>query len=436
MTDLTPQYLVIATKEPMLDIKVIRENPEEIKRKIVRKGADGELVDNIIALDERRRELILKIEESQSELNKRSKEIAMFHGQQKIDAINEAGSISEKIKELKPELDKIVEEYKKTMLQIPNPPADDVEDGASDKENTTNRLWGKPTEFDFKVLDSVEIGEKLDVVDIERAVKISGSRFSFIKGDLAILELSLFRYAIDLLVAEGFTLMIPPVMLNRAIMEGAGYIPGGEDEIYRTQDDQYLAATAEQPLAGYHMDETLNEKDLPIRYVGISTCFRREAGSHGKDVRGILRLHQFNKVEMFVYTTPEKSEEEHEYLVSLEEKLMQGLGLPYEVSNICAGDLGAPASKKFDIQVWMPSEGKYRETHSCSNCTDYQARRLNIRYKNKEGKTDFVHTLNGTGFSERPLIAIMENYQQKDGSVKVPEILQKYTGFKVMKPKK
>lgn len=430
----------------MLDIKVIRENPEEIKRKIIRKGADGELIDNIIVLDERRRELILKIEESQSELNKRSKEIAMFHGQQKIDAINEAGSISEKIKELKPELDKIVEEYKKTMLQIPNPPADDVEDGASDKENTTNRLWGKPRIFsatggpasgwDFKPLDSVELGEKLDVIDVERAVKISGSRFFFIKGDLAILEMSLFRYAVDLLVAEGFTLMIPPVMLNRAIMEGAGYIPGGEDEIYRTQDDQYLAATAEQPLAGYHMDETLNEKDLPLRYVGVSTCFRREAGSHGKDVRGILRGHQFNKVEMFVYTTPEKSEEEHEYLVSLEEKLMQGLGLPYEVSNICAGDLGAPAVKKFDIQAWMPSEGKYRETHSCSNCTDYQARRLNIRYKSKDGKTDFVHTLNGTGFSERPLIAILENYQQKDGSVKVPEILQKYTGFKVMKPKK
>ncbi|MEI7791888.1 MAG: serine--tRNA ligase [Candidatus Berkelbacteria bacterium] len=420
----------------MLDIKVIRENPEEIKRKIVRKGADGELIDKIISLDERRRELILKIEESQSELNKRSKDIAMLHGQQKIDAINEAGNISEKIKDLKPELDKIIEDYKKTMLQIPNPPSDDVEDGASDKENTTNRLWGKPTEFDFKILDNVELGEKLDVVDIERAVKISGSRFFFIKGDLAILEMSLFRYAVDLLVAEGFTLMIPPVMLNRTIMEGAGYIPGGEDEIYRTQDDQYLAATAEQPLAGYHMDETLNEKDLPLRYVGVSTCFRREAGSHGKDVRGILRGHQFNKVEMFVYTTPEKSAEEHEYLVSLEEKLMQGLGLPYEVSNICAGDLGAPASKKFDIQAWIPSEGKYRETHSCSNCTDYQARRLNIRYKNKEGKTDFVHTLNGTGFSERPLIAIMENYQQKDGTIKVPEILQKYTGFKVMKPKK
>ena len=420
----------------MLDIKVIRENPEEIKRKIVRKGADGELIDKIISLDERRRELILKIEESQSELNKRSKDIAMLHGQQKIDAINEAGNISEKIKDLKPELDKIIEDYKKTMLQIPNPPSDDVEDGASDKENTTNRLWGKPTEFDFKILDNVELGEKLDVVDIERAVKISGSRFFFIKGDLAILEMSLFRYAVDLLVAEGFTLMIPPVMLNRTIMEGAGYIPGGEDEIYRTQDDQYLAATAEQPLAGYHMDETLNEKDLPLRYVGVSTCFRREAGSHGKDVRGILRGHQFNKVEMFVYTTPKKSAEEHEYLVSLEEKLMQGLGLPYEVSNICAGDLGAPASKKFDIQAWIPSEGKYRETHSCSNCTDYQARRLNIRYKNKEGKTDFVHTLNGTGFSERPLIAIMENYQQKDGTIKVPEILQKYTGFKVMKPKK
>jgi seryl-tRNA synthetase len=417
----------------MLDIKLIREHPEEIKKMIARKGAEPALIDEAISLDQRRRDLISKLEDNQSELNKLSKEIAMFHGQQKIDSIKEASVISEKTKELKPELDKANIEYKKVMLSIPNPPAPDVIDGASDKDNTTNRTWGETTKFDFKPLDSIELAEKLDLFDTERATKISASRFYFLKKELVILELSLFRYAVDMLVAEGFIPMIPPVMLNRKVMEGAGYIPGGEDEIYKTQDDLYLAGTAEQPIAGYHMDEILAEKSLPLRYVGISTCFRREAGSHGKDVRGILRAHQFNKAEMFSFVKPEDSEKEHKYLVSIEEKMMQGLKLPYQVVNICAGDLGAPASKKFDIEAWVPGENKYRETHSCSNCTDYQARRLNIRFKDKKGKIEYVHTLNGTAFSERPLIAILENCQQKDGSIKIPEILHKYTGFTEIK---
>jgi seryl-tRNA synthetase len=417
----------------MLDIKSIRENADEIKRKIARKGAEAALIDDAIELDQRRRDLIAKIEDYQSELNTLSKEIAMFHGQQKIDAIKEASVISEKIKELKPEVEKTNSEFKKIMLSIPNPPLDDVIDGASDKDNTVNRTWGEVPKFDFKPHDNVEIAEKLDLFDTERAAKVAGSRFYYLKRELVILELSLFRYAIDTLVGEGFIPVIPPIMLNRNVMEGAGYIPGGEDEIYRTQDDLYLAGTAEQPLAGYHMNEILSEKDLPLRYVGISTCFRREAGSHGKDVRGILRAHQFNKVEMFTFVKPGESEKEHDYLVSIEEKLMQGLGLPYQVMNISAGDLGMPAAKKFDIEVWMPGENKYRETHSCSNCTDFQARRLNIRFKDKNGKIDFVHTLNGTAFSERPLIAILENYQQKDGSIKVPEVLQRYTGFKEIK---
>ncbi|MFA7253640.1 MAG: serine--tRNA ligase [Patescibacteria group bacterium] len=417
----------------MLDIKQIREHPEEIKKKIAMKGAEPALVDEAIELDKRRRDLIVKIEQYQNELNLHSKEIAMFHGQQKIDAINEAGTVSAKIKELKPELEKASIEYRKIMYEIPNPPLADVIPGKSDKENTVNRKWGEPTNFDFELLDNVQIAEKLDLFDTERAAKVAGSRFYYLKKQLVILELSLFRYAVDLLVAEGFIPMIPPILLNKTIMEGAGYLPGLEDEIYKTQDDLYLAATAEHPLAGYHMDEIISEKELPLRYVGISTCFRREAGSHGKDVRGILRAHQFNKAEMFSYCKPEDSEKEHEYLVSIEEKLMQGLGLPYQVVNICAGDLGAPAAKKFDIEVWMPGENNYRETHSCSNCTDFQARRLNIRYKTRSGKIEYLHTLNGTAFSERPLIAILENYQQQDGTVKVPEVLQNYTGFKEIK---
>lgn len=416
-----------------MDIKQIRENPEEIKKKIARKGADPSLIDDAIILDQRRRDLIAKLEKNQSELNKLSKEIAEYHGQQKIDAINEASSTSESVKQLKPEFDKVDEEYKKVIYEIPNPPFDDVIDGMSDKDNTVNRKWGEPAKFDFEPLDHVALSEKLDLIDIARAGRVSGSRFFFLKRELVLLEMALFRFAVDTLVNEGFIPMVPPVMLNRAIMEGAGYIPGGEEEIYKTQDELYLAGTAEQPLAGYHMDEILDEKNLPLRYFGISTCFRREAGSHGKDVRGILRAHQFNKVEMFSYTKPEDSAKEHEYLVSLEEKLMQALNLPYQVVNISAGDLGAPAAKKFDIETWMPGENKYRETHSCSNCTDFQARRLNIRYRSKTGKIEYLHTLNGTAFAERPLIAILENYQQKDGSIKVPEVLQKYLDFKEIK---
>lgn len=413
----------------MLDIKLIREKPEEIKAGIARKGADPALVDQLLGLDNEKRAIVSRLEEAQSDLNKRSKEIAAFQGEEKAKAIREAGEISESIKELRPSLEEKEKEFKKIMLEIPNPPEHDVIEGKSDKDNTLNHKWGEAPQFDFTPLDHVSLGENLDLIDIERAGKVAGSRFFFLKRELVILELSLFRFAFDTLIDEGFIPMIPPIMLNRQVMEGAGYIPGGEDEIYRTQDDMYLAGTAEQPLAGYHMNEILEEKNLPLRYVAVSTCFRREAGSHGKDVRGILRAHQFNKVEMFSYTTPQKSKEEHAYLAQIEEKLMQALEIPYQVVNICAGDLGAPASKKFDIEAWLPGEGRYRETHSCSNCTDFQSRRLNIRYRSKNGEIKFVHTLNGTAFSERPLIAILENYQQKDGSVLIPKILQKYTGF-------
>ncbi|PIS07798.1 serine--tRNA ligase [Candidatus Berkelbacteria bacterium CG10_big_fil_rev_8_21_14_0_10_43_13] len=417
----------------MLDIKLIREKPEEIKKAIARKGAEPALIDELLDLDKRRRDLIAKIERFQTEVNIRSKEIVQYHGQQKIDAINDASESSEKIKQLKPELEKVETGFREIALEIPNPPSPEVIDGESDKDNTVNRTWGEKPNFDFKPLDNIELAEKLNLFNTERATKVAGSRFYYLTGDMVIIEQSLFRFALDFLVAEKFIPVIPPVLVNRRIMEGAGYIPGGEDEIYKTQDDLYLAGTSEQPLAGYHLDEIFSEKDLPLRYAGISTCFRREAGSHGKDVRGILRGHQFNKIEMFSFVKPEDSTKEHDYMVSLEEKLMQKLKLPYQVINICAGDLGAPAAKKFDIEAWLPSEGKYRETHSCSNCTDFQARRLNIRYKNSEGKTDFVHTLNGTAFAERPLLAILENYQQKDGSVKVPEVLQKYTGFSEIK---
>lgn len=420
----------------MLDIKFIRENPDAIKMKVSRKGVDPATVDELLEVDAHRREVLSELEKAQNELNTQSADIAKLHGQQKIDAIKEASEASEKVKELKPEADKLNAQYKDLMLSLPNPPEDDVIDGLSDKDNTVNRKVGEPTKLDFEAKDHVTLGETLDLIDIEKAGHVAGSRFYYLKNELVILEFALIKYALDVLMAEGFIPMIVPDLLNRSVMEGSGYIPAGEDEIYRTQDDTYLAGTAEQPLAGYHINDVLEGKKLPLRYVGFSTCFRREAGSYGKDVRGILRAHQFDKLEMFSFVKPEDSKKEHDYLVSLEEKIVSGLKIPYQIVNICAGDLGAPASKKYDIECWMPGEEKYRETHSCSNCTDFQARRLNIKYRGKN-KTELVHTLNGTAVAiGRMLIAIMENYQQKDGSIKVPEALVGYTNFTEIKHKK
>jgi len=418
----------------MLDIEQIRTKTEEIKKAIARKGADPALIDEVILIDRNRRRVLSELERAQSELNKYSKDIAKFHGQQKIDAINEASSWSAKVKDLKPETDQAQKEFTEIMLAIPNPPADDVMDGASDKDNKVNRTVGELPKFSFKPQDHVELGEKLDLIDIERAGKISGSRFYFLKNELVQLEFALIQYALEILTAEKFTPMIPPILLNRETMTGAGYLPAGEDEIYKTQDDLFLAGTSEQPLAGYHSGEIVDEKNLPLRYTGFSSCFRREAGSHGKDVRGILRAHQFDKIEMFSFCTPKDSEKEHEYLVSLEEKIVSGLGLPYQIIDICAGDLGASAVKKYDVETWMPGQNQYRETHSCSNCSDFQARRLNIRFRDKDGKVSPLHTLNGTAIAiGRMLIAIMENGQQKDGSIKIPEVLHKFLNFKEIK---
>ncbi|TSC94952.1 MAG: seryl-tRNA synthetase [Candidatus Berkelbacteria bacterium Athens1014_28] len=420
----------------MLDIELIRNEPEKIKKEIARKGVGPELIDEVILIDRNRRRVLSELERAQSELNRHSKDIAKLHGQQKIDAINEASTWSTKVKDLKPEADQTQKEFLEIMLKVPNPPLPDVIDGESDKDNKPNRKVGEPTRFSFKSLDHVALGEKLDLIDIERAGKISGSRFYFLKNELVQLEFALVQYALEILVDAGFSPMIPPILLNRETMVGAGYLPAGEDEIYRTQDDLFLAGTSEQPLAGYHAGEIIDEKKLPFRYAGFSSCFRREAGSHGKDVRGILRGHQFDKVEMFSYTTPKDSEKEHEFLVSLEEKIVSGLGLPYQIIDICTGELGAPAAKKYDLETWMPGENNYRETHSCSNCTDFQARRLNIRFRNKAGKVEILHTLNGTAIAiGRTLIAIMENYQQKNGSIKVPEVLLKWLPFKEIKRK-
>ncbi len=400
----------------MLDIKFIRENPEQVKQGCQKKQVNVD-IDKLLELDKKRRELLQKIETLKAEQNKLGK-----------DQQEKAKEIKNKIKKIKPELSQMEKEFNKLMRQIPNIPLDDVIEGKAEEDNKVARTEGEKTKFDFKPKDYLEIAEKLDIIDIKRAAKVSGTRFGYLKGGAALLEFALINLAIDILTKESFTFIIPPVMLKREAMEGMGYLDRGAAEVYYLEkDDLYLVGTSEQSIGAMHMNETFQKKDLPRRYMGFSTCFRREAGAYGKDTKGILRVHQFDKMEMFIFCEPEKSKQEHELMLFLEEKLMQALELPYRVVDICSGDLGDPAAKKWDIEVWMPGQNQYRETHSTSNCTDWQARRLNIRYKSKDG-VKFVHTLNGTVFSQRPILAIIENYQQKDGSVVVPEVLQKYMG--------
>ena len=404
----------------MIDINHIRENPEKFKKGIEAKQLDPKLVDVVLELDEERRRLLGKIEELRAKRNKYAKEQNVEKGKE----------IKIQLNKLEPELSEIDKEYKKKLYQIPNLSADDVKIGKDESENEIIREWGEKKKSSGK--DYLELSEDLDIVDIKRAAKVSGSRFGYLKGDAVILELALVQFAMELLAKDGFTPVVPPSFIKKESMRGMGYLEhGGEEDMYVFEkDDLILVGTSEQSVGPMHMDEVLEEKDLPKRYVSFSPCFRREAGSYGKDTKGILRVHQFDKVEMFSFAKPEDSEKEHEYLLSLEEKLFQALEIPYQIVKMCSGDLGAPAAKKYDLEAWMPGQGKYVEVTSTSNATDFQARRLNIKYQDK-GETKYLHTLNGTAFAiGRTIIAIMENYQQEDGSILIPEVLQKWTGKK------
>ncbi len=415
----------------MLDINFIRENPDKMKKACRDKNVDVD-IDRVLALDKGKRQLQTEIEMLKAEQNKISR-----GGKDNTAIFVQAKEIKGKIKEMEPELEKIDAELKNFLLILPNVPFDDVPVGKDDSQNQVLRKVGSTPKFIFnKPKDYIELGEALDLIDTDRAGKVAGSRFGYIKRQLPILEFALVKLVMDTVQKEKFIPVIPPVMLKDQMARGTGYFEAADEkEAYHLpDDDMYLVGTSEQSLVSMYADEILDEKDLPIRYVGFSTCFRREAGSYGKDTKGILRVHQFDKLEMVIFSKPEQSKDEHKLLLSVEEKLMKALKLPYQVINICTGDLGRPAASKFDVEAWLPSENRYRETHSTSNCTDFQARRLNIRYRDKAGKVNFVHTLNGTAFAiGRILIMIMENYQQKDGSIKVPKVLQKYCGFKVIK---
>jgi len=402
----------------MLDIQFIRENTDKVKKATVAKQLEPSLVDRLLELDEKRRKLLGEIEAIRAKRNK-------FASQKNIE---EGKKIKEELKTLEPELQKVEDEYRQALLLIPNPPADDVKEGKDESENEVIRKWGEPKKFDFEAKDHLALGEALGIIDVERAAKVSGARFGYLKGDAVVLELALINFAMETLIKEGFIPVVPPVLIKKESMQGMGYLEhGGEENMYVLEKDGLiLVGTSEQSLGPIHQGETLDK--LPIRYVGFSPCFRRESGSYGKDTRGILRVHQFDKVEMFSFTKPEDGNKEHEYLLSLEEKLLQALNIPYQVVKMCSGDLGAPAARKYDLEAWMPGQGKYREVTSTSTCTDFQARRLNIKYKDGD-KTGYVHMLNGTAIAiGRTIIAIMENYQEKDGSIVVPEILRKWLG--------
>ena len=402
----------------MIDIELIRDNTDLVKKKLQDRGVSVD-IDKIIKLDKDRRKLIQEVENLKAEKNKL--------GPKDQDRGRE---IKDKIKNLEPELEKTEKEFNELMLKVPNLPLDDVWVGKDARDNKVIKKVGEPKKSGK---DYLEIAEKLDIIDVERAAKVSGARFGYLKGGAALLEFGLIQLAFDVLTKEKFIPIVPPVMIKSEMARGMGYLEqlAKEEAYYLPDDDLYLVGTAEQSLGPMHAKEIFNEKDLPRRYVGFSTCFRREAGSYGKDTKGILRVHQFDKVEMFIFSRPEDSAKEHKLLLSLEERLMKALEIPYRIIQVCTGDLALPSASTYDLESWMPGQGEYRETHSTSNCTDFQARRLNIRYKTKNGKLNYVHTLNGTAFAiGRTIIAIIENYQQKDGSIKVPKALQKYIKIK------
>ena len=419
----------------MLDIKFIREHPEEVREGCRKKGVGFDL-DRLLEVDERRRRALMEVEGLRSQQKRVSKEIYQKKGEAaRTEEIDTMRNLKAQLRESEKELSPIEDEYYALMRMIPNPPLPEVPEGRDEAENVVIREVGERPKFDFAPRDYMNIAEELDIIDTKRAAKVSGSRFGYLKGDSVLLEFALVQLALDILTQEGFIPLVPPVMLNHKAMDGMGYLTRGGSEVYQVEkDDLYLVGTSEQSIGAMHMDEILDLGDLPRRYVGFSTCFRREAGSYGKDTKGILRVHQFDKVEMFSFCEPENSREEHDFILAMEEKFVGILGIPYRVVQMCSGDLGDPAADKRDIECWMPAMGEYRETHSCSNCTDFQARRLNVRYRAREGgsggtKLRFVHTLNGTACAVgRMIIAIIENFQQADGTVLVPDVLRQYMG--------
>jgi seryl-tRNA synthetase len=424
----------------MLDIGFIRSNPEVIKEGIRKKKMTMD-VDELLSVDEEMRRIKSEVESRRAERNRLTKDIPKLTADPKDQAVARVRAIKDDITVLEPKLRQMEARFEELMLRVPNPPLPEVPEGETDDDNVEVRSFGSPPKFDFTPKDHLELAEILDILDIPRAVKFAGARMYVLKNEGALLEFALFKMALDHLVSRGFQPMIVPQLVRREAMIGTGFFPlGEEDTFFIEKDELYLVGTSEVSLVSYHMDEILNEKDLPKHYCGYSTCFRREAGSYGRDTRGFYRLHQFNKVEQVVICVndPDVSRQEHQILLENSESLMQALGLPHRVALACSAEIGQGQVLKHEIETWMPSRGKYSETHSCSTLHEFQARRLRIRWRGRDGKTQYCHTLNNTAVaSPRILIPILENYQNEDGSVTIPEVLRPYmNGMERIEPKR
>ncbi|HEU5141933.1 MAG TPA: serine--tRNA ligase [Solirubrobacterales bacterium] len=414
----------------MLDLKSIRSDPERVKAALARRGA-AERVDQLLALDARRRELLPEIEGAQAERKSLSKQIgeAKQRGGDAAAEMESVQRLKETIEAGKAELEEVEADLERLAAALPNLPDPDAPEGSSEEDAVVLREVGRVPSFDFEPRDHLEIGTELGLIEIEAAARASGSRFAYLKGDLVLLELALVRYALDVVRSEGHEPVVPPVLVREEALYGTGFLPGDRDQIYEIpKDELFLVGTSEVPLASLHADQILETEQLPLRYAAFSTCFRREAGAAGRDTRGIFRVHQFDKVEMFSFVEPSRSGAEHERLLAIEERILGELEIPYRVVNVAAGDLGAPAAKKYDCEAWIPSQERYRELTSCSNTTDYQARRLKCRYRPADTEAPQpVHTLNGTAVAVgRTMIALIENRQERDGTFTLPNTLHRY----------
>ena len=421
----------------MIDLKLLRDQPDVVRASYARKGGVQGL-DDVIELARRHKEKLSEVETLRAEQNRASKAIGKAAPDERQTAIAEAKKLSDRLKEMDPELEALSSELENKAAILPNLVYEKVPDGTSEDENVVERFVGEKPQFDFEPKEHVALGEALGIFDGDRGAKTSGSRFVYLTGQGVILELALVRFVMDFLLERGFTPVVPPVLVREKAMYGTGFLPAEEHEYYRVErDDLYLVGTSEVAIASMHADEILRADQLPVRYAGFSSCFRREAGSYGKDTKGLIRVHQFDKVEQFSFADPDSSWDEYEVIRKNQEDILQALEIPYQVLVMCAGDLGASAAMKVDHEAWLPGAQRYMEVTSATNATDYQARRLGARFRGStEGGTSLVHTLNGTACAVgRTIVALLENHQRADGSVAIPKALQKHTGFSELTPK-
>jgi seryl-tRNA synthetase len=418
----------------VIDLRALREDPERLRVSQHARGADTDVVDRLLDLDERRRAALTRFEQLRAEQKSFGKSVSKAEGEVRQRLLERAKELAQQVKDAEADADRLGGELQEVLRTVPNL----IEDGApagGEQDFIVLEHVGEPTVFDFEPKDHLELGERLGAIDTERGAKVSGARFYYLTGVGARLQLALLNLAMEQAIEAGFVPMYPPVLVKPEAMEGTGFLGAHASEVYQLPADElYLVGTSEVPLAAYHMNEIIDA--LPRRYVGWSSCFRREAGSYGKDTRGIIRVHQFDKVEMFSYCAPDEAHEEHLRLLNWEKEMLAKVELPYRVIDVAAGDLGSSAARKYDCEAWVPTQHAYRELTSTSNCTDFQARRLAVRHRDRAGKTRPVATLNGTLATTRWIVAILENHQQADGSVRVPKALQKYLGLEVLEPLK